>query len=209
MVQRKDGTIKITLWEGQAAMFAKKFSVGVSSVALAICGAGLVLPAYAQDAGATKASDAEATDESIIVTARRQALKDAISIKRDSNTIVDSVVADDAGQLPDNSVTEVLQRVSGVSISRFAGANGGNTAFQIEGSGITVRGLPFNSSMLNGRQVFSANGASSISWNEVTPELMAGVDVYKAARADLIEGGASLINLRTHVPFDFKDTQFN
>ena len=209
MVQRKNGTIKITLWEGQAAMFAKKFSVGVSSVALAICGAGLGLPAYAQDAGATKASDAGATDESIIVTARRQALKDAINIKRDSDTIVDSVVADDAGQLPDNSVTEVLQRVSGVSISRFAGANGGNTAFQIEGSGITVRGLPFNSSMLNGRQVFSANGASSISWNEVTPELMAGVDVYKAARADLIEGGASLINLRTHVPFDFKDTQFN
>ena len=84
MVQRKNGTIKITLWEGQAAMFAKKFSVGVSSVALAICGAGLGLPAYAQDAGATKASDAEATDESIIVTARRQALKDAINIKRDS-----------------------------------------------------------------------------------------------------------------------------
>jgi len=82
MVQRKNGTIKITLWEGQAAMFAKKFSVGVSSVALAICGAGLGLPAYAQDAGATKASDAEATDESIIVTARRQALKDAINIKR-------------------------------------------------------------------------------------------------------------------------------
>ena len=160
MVQRKNGTIKITLWEGQAAMFAKKFSVGVSSVALAICGAGLGLPAYAQDAGATKASDAEATDESIIVTARRQALKDAINIKRDSDTIVDSVVADEAGKLPDTSVTEVLQRVSGVALSRFA-VSQGNPAFQIEGSGISVRGLPYNSSMLNGRQVFSASGASA------------------------------------------------
>ena len=146
----------------------------------------------------------------IIVTARRKALEPARSrIKRNSDTIVDSVTADDAGKLPDNSITEVLQRVSGVSISRFVGANGGNTAFQIEGSGLTVRGLPFNSSTLNGQQLFSANGASAISWNEVTPELMAGVDVYKASRADMIEGGASSIDLRTHLPFDFTDTQFN
>lgn len=202
-------------------MFAKKFSMGVSGLALVVCGAGLTAPAYAQDADTSTASDAETdtasdaekdaqnVDDAIIVTARRQALKDAISIKRDSDTIVDSVVADEAGQLPDNSITEVLQRVPGVSISRFAGANGGSSAFQIEGTGITVRGLPFNSSTLNGRQVFSANGASAISWNEVTPELMAGVDVYKASRADMIEGGTSSINLRTAMPFDFRDTQFN
>lgn len=204
-------------------MFAKKLSAGVSGVALAICGAGLTVPAYAQEVDTTTApdtenvdadaenagADTENADGAIIVTARRRALQDAISIKRDADTIVDSVTADEAGKLPDNSVTEVLQRVSGVSISRFAGANGGSSAFQIEGTGITVRGLPFNSSMLNGRQVFSANGASAISWNEITPELMAGVDVYKASRADMIEGGASMINLRTHLPFNFKDTQFN
>ncbi|MBB6427841.1 TonB-dependent receptor [Sphingopyxis sp. JAI128] len=190
-------------------MFAKKFSVGVSGVALAVCGAGLAVPAYAQDADPAATPEAESIDDAIIVTARRQALKDAISIKRDSDTIVDSVTADEAGRLPDNSITEVLQRVSGVSISRFTGGNGGSTAFQIEGTGITVRGLPFNSSMLNGRQLFSANGASSFGWNEITPELMAGVDVYKASRADMIEGGASMVNLRTHVPFNFNDTQFN
>lgn len=188
--------------------------VGVSAIALLACG----LSAHAQDAAAqdataqdTKTQDAKtkASDDSqlVIVTARRKALRDAIAIKKNSDTIVDSVVADQAGQLPDNSITEVLQRVSGVSISRFNGANGGSTAFQIEGTGITVRGLPFNSSTLNGQQLFSANGASAISWNEVTPELMAGVDVYKATRADLIEGGASMVDLRTHLPFDFKDTQ--
>jgi TonB-dependent receptor len=178
-------------------------------------------PAWAQDTGSTSSDDATAAQPAkakdqgddvatdIIITARRKALADAISIKKNSDTIVDSVTADEAGKLPDNSITEVLQRVPGVSISRFNGANGGSTAFQIEGTGITVRGLPFNSSMLNGRQVFSANGASAISWNEITPELMSGVDVYKATRADIIEGGASAINLRTHLPFDFKDTQFN
>jgi TonB-dependent receptor len=195
--------------------------LGASVSALVLAGLGVAQPAWAQDAGATSSDDAKAAKPAkakdqgddvatdIIITARRKALADAISIKKNSDTIVDSVTADEAGKLPDNSITEVLQRVPGVSISRFTGANGGSTAFQIEGTGITVRGLPFNSSMLNGQQLFSANGASAISWNEVTPELMSGVDVYKATRADIVEGGASSIDLRTHLPFDFKDTQFN
>lgn len=195
-------------------MIAKKFLASVSGCAIALAAVAVAHPAYAQDTGQDAAPDdkdaaPKAKDGDIIITARRKALNDSIAIKKNSDTIVDSVTADEAGKLPDNSITEVLQRVSGVSISRFTGANGGSTAFQIEGTGITVRGLPFNSSTLNGQQLFSANGASAISWNEVTPELMSGVDVYKATRADLIEGGASTIDLRTHVPFDFKETQFN
>ena len=198
-------------------MKTRNLMLSASASALILATLSMATPAWAQDAGATSPDDATAKpkDKSddvavdIIVTARRKALADAISIKKNSDTIVDSVTADEAGKLPDNSITEVLQRVPGVSISRFNGANGGSTAFQIEGTGITVRGLPFNSSMLNGQQLFSANGASAISWNEVTPELMAGVDVYKATRADIIEGGASSIDLRTHLPFDFHDTQLN
>jgi TonB-dependent receptor len=194
---------------------------GVSWIALLAAGMAAPAAAATQDQNTSNPQAGSETDKktdvatnksatsSIIITARRKALADAISIKKNADTIVDSVTADEAGKLPDNSITEVLQRVSGVSISRFNGANGGSTAFQIEGTGITVRGLPFNSSMLNGQQLFSANGASAISWNEVTPELMAGVDVYKATRADLIEGGASSIDLRTHLPFDFNKTQFN
>ncbi|GAA0328448.1 TonB-dependent receptor [Sphingomonas oligophenolica] len=202
-------------------MKTRDLMLGASASALILASLSMATPAWAQDAGATSSDDATADKPAkaknksddvatdIIVTARRKALADAISIKKNSDTIVDSVTADEAGKLPDNSITEVLQRVPGVSISRFVQGNGGNTAFQIEGTGITVRGLPFNSSMLNGQQLFSANGASAISWNEVTPELMAGVDVYKATRADIIEGGASSIDLRTHLPFDFHDTQFN
>jgi len=179
-------------------------SAGVSAIVMAAT----AMSAVAQNAPAkTDGTSAKEDNSVLVVTARRKALRTAIEIKKNSDTIVDSVVADEAGKLPDNSITEVLQRVSGVSISRFSGTNGGSSAFQIEGTGITVRGLPFNSSTLNGQQLFSANGASAISWNEVTPELMAGVDVYKATRADLIEGGASLVDLRTRLPFDFKTTQ--
>jgi TonB-dependent receptor len=198
-------------------MKTRNLMIEASVSALILGSLGMAQPAWAQSSEAKTSDDvtaeqpAKAKDKSddIVITARRKALADAISIKKNADTIVDSVTADEAGKLPDNSITEVLQRLPGVSISRFGGTNGGSTAFQIEGSGLTVRGLPFNSSMLNGQQLFSANGASSFSWNEITPELMSGVDVYKATRADLIEGGASAINLRTHLPFDFKDTQFN
>ena len=41
----------------------------------------------------------------IVVTGRRAALQAADQRKRRSETIVDSIVADDAGKLPDNSIT--------------------------------------------------------------------------------------------------------
>ena len=148
--------------------------------------------------------DATVIDE-VIVTARRQAIQAATELKRNSDTMIDSVVAEDAGKLPDNSITEVLQRVSGVTMVRFA-ALGDPDHFSVEGSGIQVRGLSGITGLLNGREVFGANGGGGLSWAEVTPELMAGVDVYKANRADMIEGGlGGAIDLRTKMPFDYRE----
>lgn len=154
---------------------------------------------------ATQAADQTEPGGDVVVTGRRAALEAADARKRRSETIIDSVVADDAGKLPDNSITEVLQRVSGVTIVRFAALNDPDH-FSVEGSGIQVRGLTGVASRLNGRDIFSANGGRAIQFADVTPELMAAVDVYKASTADLIEGGTGgQIDLRTKVPFDFKD----
>jgi TonB-dependent receptor len=140
--------------------------------------------------------------EQVVVTARRQALENAADRKKDSESIIDSIVADEAGMLPDNSMTEVLQRVSGVSIVRFS-ALGDPDHFSAEGSGVQVRGLSGVAGRLNGREVFSASGGRGLSWSDVTPELMQAVDVYKASTADLIEGGTGgQIDLRTKRPFD-------
>lgn len=150
--------------------------------------------------------DADQVEE-IVVTGRRQAIEAASEIKKNSTTIVDSIVADDAGRLPDNSITEVLQRIPGITMSRW---NGSGDQFVAEGSGIQVRGLSNASSMLNGREIFGANGGGGLSWGEVTPELMAAVDVYKASRADMIEGGTGgAINLRTKMPFDYDAPAIN
>jgi iron complex outermembrane receptor protein len=139
----------------------------------------------------------------VVITARRAALIDADDRKKNSEAMIDSVVADEAGLLPDNSVTEVLQRVSGVTMVRFA-ALGDPDHFSAEGSGIQVRGLSGVAARLNGREVFSANNAGGLSFGDVTPELLQAVDVYKSATADLIEGGSGgQVDLRTKMPFDY------
>src|SRR5262245_17885690 len=86
---------------------------GASLFAIAAMGA--TAPAWAQDA---PAADAQAEDggEELTITGRRAALQAADERKRNSESIINSVVADEAGKLPDNSITEVLQRVSGVSV---------------------------------------------------------------------------------------------
>ena len=185
---------------------------GVSSIALLAMGVSTPVWAAQQaepspgDPDAVQSDDqagSDSTDSTIVVTGRRRAIEAAIERKRRSETIIDSVVADEAGRLPDNSITEVLQRVSGVSIVRFA-ALGDPDHFSVEGSGIQVRGLSGVASRLNGREIFSANSGRSLLWGDVTPELMAAVDVYKASTADLIEGGTGgQVDLRTKLPFDF------
>lgn len=157
--------------------------------------------AYAAEPAKDKELEDDDQIETVTVTGRRQAIMTAAELKKNSDTIIDSIVADDAGKLPDNSITEVLQRIPGITMSRW---NGSGDQFVVEGSGIQVRGLSSASSMLNGREIFGANGGSGLSWGEVTPELMAAVDVYKASRADIIEGGTGgAINLRTKMPFDY------
>ncbi|MPQ59749.1 TonB-dependent receptor [Duganella sp. FT27W] len=141
---------------------------------------------------------------SVIVTGQRAALQSAQKIKQDADEVVDSISADDIGKLPDRSVTEVLQRVAGVTIDR-AMARSDPDHFSVEGSGVSVRGLSYVRSELNGRDSFSANGGRSLSFEDVPPELMSGVDIYKNPSAEQVEGAiGGLINLRTALPFDYK-----
>ncbi len=141
----------------------------------------------------------------VVVTGIRQSLANAQSIKRNSDTVVDAITASDIGALPDRSVTEALQRVPGVSISRFAAANDPDH-FSVEGSGVAVRGLTFVRSEFNGRDTFSAGiGGQAINFSDVPAELLGSVEVYKNATAELIEGGlAGTVNLNTRKPFDNK-----
>ena len=174
----------------------KKTAIALAATQIALLASGM---AFAQTEGQQVAGA-----NVVVVTGQRKALDSAQAIKRDSDEIVDSIVADDIGKLPDRSITEVLQRVVGVTMDRTM-SKGDPEHYSVEGSGVTIRGLSYTRSELNGRDSFSANGGRALNFADVPPELMAGVDIYKNPSAEQIEGGiGGLVNLRTALPFDFK-----
>lgn len=157
--------------------------------------------AAAQDAD-TEETQVENTVDEVVVTGFRSSLEKAQDIKFNADTFVDAITAEDIGALPDRSVAEALQRVPGVNISRFAQADDPDR-FSVEGSGVVIRGLPFVRSELNGRDIFSANGGRNLSFNDVSPELLGAVEVFKNTTADMIDGGISgTVNLITRKPLD-------
>jgi TonB-dependent receptor len=161
-------------------------------------------PAQTEAATGQDNSAADPAEGAIIVTGLRASIQTARDLKRDSDVVVDSVSAQDIGALPDRSVTEAIQRIPGVSVTRFAAGNNPDR-FSVEGSGVVVRGLTYTRSQLNGRDTFTANNGRGLSFADVPAELLAGVDVYKSPSADMIEGGISgTVNLRTRTPFDAK-----
>jgi iron complex outermembrane recepter protein len=165
-----------------------------SSLSLVVGAMGVATHAFAQD-------DSADGIEEIIVTGQRASIQSAQDVKRNSNVVVDSIVAEDIGKLPDRSVTEALQRVPGVTVGRYTNNDAEHPA--AEGSGVAVRGLTQVRAELNGRDVFSAASGRGLSFESVPAELMYAVDTYKSPSADMIEGGlGGTVNLRTRMPFD-------
>lgn len=130
--------------------------------------------------------------EVVVVTDVRGAAAAAQEIKQRSDFVVDAIVAEDVGKLPDNSVAEALARVTGIQIRRDAG----------EANSVLVRGLPNVVTLLNGREVFTTTGRF-IALGDVPANLLQGVDVYKSNGASQVEGGiAGTIDVRTRRAFD-------
>lgn len=183
------------------AMMRRMLRGGSAAVLVA---AMMTTTAFAQDSGV---EDDDDVDE-IVATGIRQSLQNAQDIKRDADTFVDSITASDIGALPDRSVLEAIQRVPGVSISRFE-AGDDPDHFSVEGSGVVIRGLSYVRSEFNGRDAFSANNGRALGFQDVPPELVGGVDVFKNQTADMIEGGISgVVNLKTLKPFDRSEDTF-
>ncbi|HEY5850478.1 MAG TPA: TonB-dependent receptor, partial [Lysobacter sp.] len=171
-------------------------------------------PLYAQQTtnttGTTEAGQRSATvDEdartldTVVVQGIRGSLTSSMNLKRDSQGVVDGIVAEDIGKFPDTNLAESLQRISGVSIDRSLG----------EGARVTVRGIgpDYNMVMLNGRQMpasSNANGAGvsnsrAFDFANLASEAISSVEVYKTSRATVPPGGiGATINIRTARPLE-------
>ncbi len=154
--------------------------------------------AFAQDS-APAADSAAGQDGAvdIVVTGIRASQARAIGVKRDAASVVDAISAEDIGKLPDVTISDSLQRITGVQIRRDAG----------EGAAINIRGLPQVTTLLNGEAYLGANSITTIqpNFNDIPSQLFSGADVIKSTTADLLNAGITgTVNLRTRRPFDLK-----
>lgn len=132
----------------------------------------------------------------IVVTGVRQSLERAAEVKRNAVQVVDAIVADDIGKLPDPTVAAALQRVPGIQVQ-----NDRNN----ELSGVRIRGLTDILTTVNGREVFTATGRG-FDLQDVPAEALSRIDAYKSQTADQIEGGvAGAIDLKLNRPLDFRE----
>lgn len=175
---------------------------------LAVLTAALSSAAMAQDAAEEeKEEDSSERVEEVVVQGFRSALETAQDMKRDASTFLDAISAEDIGSLPDRSVVEAMQRLPGVAIERFANVSDADH-FGVEGSGAVVRGLTATRSEFNGRDSFNASSGYGLNFEDVPPELMGRVELYKNQTADMIEGGiGGTVSLHTRLPFDSDERQ--
>lgn len=159
------------------------------------------VPAAAQVAQETPSTPGDPVEEDeattggdVVVTGIRRSLGDAQEVKRNSDQILDTVVAEDIGKLPDNNASEALARVTGVQVSRFAD----------EANTVLIRGLPNVATTVQGREIFTAD-VRSVAVQDFPADSLAALEVFKANTAVNLEGGiAGLLNVKLRRPFDIE-----
>ncbi len=181
-------------------------SLLLGSVAVCVFAGG----AAAQTADQSAAQDQETTVDEVVVTGFRRSLQAAIAVKRNENSIVDSISAEDIADFPDLNLAESLQRVPGVQIDRDGG----------EGRSINVRGLSsdFVRVRLNGLEALATTGGRDqgranrnrgFDFNVFASELFNSITVRKSQEASVNEGSlGATVDLQTARPFDYSGFTF-
>lgn len=178
-----------------SARLRRILAIGISAAAVATA---FATPGFAQDT--------EVVDE-VVVTGFRGSLARALVAKREESVAVDSILAEDIGKFPDLNLSESLQRIPGVSITREGG----------EGRQISVRGLTaqFTRVRINGLEALATTGGTdptggvnrgrSFDFNVFASDLFNSLSVRKTQDAQTDEGSlGSTVDLQTARPFDYK-----
>ncbi|MFS8396800.1 TonB-dependent receptor [Xanthomonas campestris pv. raphani] len=186
-------------WEGKMLNHKRT----ALSIAMAVAMAPTLAAAQTaapSDAPASTEQNAGAVTEldKVQVTGLRRAIEGAISVKRDSTSIVEAISAEDIGRLPDVSIAESLARLPGLAAQRVAG----------RAQVISVRGLSpdFSTTLLNGREVVSTGDNRSVEFDQYPSELVSGVTVYKTPDAGLVGQGLSgTVDMQTARPLSYNE----
>jgi hypothetical protein len=114
----------------------------------------------------------------VVVTGIRRQLETSQARKQEATELVDAITADDIGALPRSQRHRSAAAHPGLAIGRVPQPRDADR-IAIEGAGVTIRGLSWVRSELNGHSAFSAKNSRTLGFEDIPPELLAGVDVYK------------------------------
>ncbi|GAA4877807.1 TonB-dependent receptor [Ferrimonas pelagia] len=147
----------------------------------------------------TTSGEITADIERIAVKGYRDSLANSLREKQEANQFKDVVTAEDIGLLPENNITESLQRISGVSIERSNG----------EGQQVSIRGLApnFTKVEVNGRGSMITSDSSDpgrgASLSALSSEMFQELEVIKSPTAKDAEGGiGGIVRLNTAKPLE-------
>lgn len=151
--------------------------------------------------------------EEVVVTGIRYSNEKSLVTKREANSVVEVVTAEDIGKMPDKNVADSLSRLPGVTVSSASANEGGFD----ENDRISMRGTnpSLTQTLINGHNVAAGDWfvlnqvqqvGRSVSYTLLPSELVDQIVVYKSAQASLVEGGvAGSVNILTRKPLDFAD----
>ncbi|MEO3712701.1 TonB-dependent receptor [Roseateles flavus] len=161
-----------------------------------VAGCALLMLAAGAQAQQAPAAQGDNKLDTVTVTGIRKGIEDAISVKKNATSVVESISAEDIGKLPDISIAESISRLPGLAAQRVNG----------QAQQISIRGTApdLSSALLNGREQVSTSGDRYVEYDQYPSELISAVTVYKTGDASLVgQGLAGTVNLQTVKPLNF------
>ncbi len=191
-------------------MADKTFQKKLLPCLIAVALGGLAVPAFAAEQDAKKKDDKKDEVEVVEVRGFRDSLKRNLADKRDADSVVEVVTAEEVGKFPDKNVAESLSRITGVSIQRQFG----------EGERVSIRGTApnLNRTLLNGHSVATAdwfildqlNATRSFNYLMLPSDVIGKLEVYKSPTADVEEGSiGGTVNVQTLKPLQLPSNKFS
>ncbi|WP_077033977.1 TonB-dependent receptor [Pelomonas sp. KK5] len=159
-------------------------------------------------APARAADDAGKMLETVTVTGIRASIEKSMATKRNADTNIEAVSAEDVGKMPDKNIADALSRLPGVNVQY-----GGALAMD-EAERVAIRGTSPNLNFvtINGHSLSAgdwhlgdqAGSGRSVGFGLMPSQLIGQTIVYKTGRADVPEGGISgSVDIITRRPLDF------
>ncbi|HEY0197409.1 MAG TPA: TonB-dependent receptor [Rhodanobacter sp.] len=188
-----------------------------TSIITGLCLSGAL---YAQDTVQSTTTSDQATQQAkkdaknlstVTVVGIRDSEAESLNIKKDADSHIEVVTAEDIGKLPAKNVADTLQRLPGVNISSASASEGGFD----ESDRVSLRGTnpSMTQTLVNGHTVGTGDWfvlsqvqtvGRSVSYSLLPAEIVSEVVVHKSSEAKIQEGGsAGSVDIITRKPLEF------